>query len=297
MGQFTSVYLMMKIIILLSVLSLCASQNVESSWLRSAMLRHKRPLLRTLIQDDFFDSIDDDPELPTLDFKLNNLASAINLANDLATKLNNELIKAIPLEFLQRTSQNKSPNPIVSGPMAVLGEEESEVKGRQKAKESILARLTASEPKSVSGEGSGEKKLEIQSRENIEFARQTASEPKPINFETRSKSVSGEAEEEMFKIQGRNTHGIALALTKFGPKYSNRGTLILKRFKKLLKNAKTRGAIGVMEILMIAEKIGDLKVDVLVELIEMIVDHHVEIIGMLKEVELGDLLQEMLMEV
>ena len=103
--------------------------------------------------------------------------------------------------------------------MAVLGEEESEVEGRQKAKESILARLTASEPKSVSGEGTGEKKLEIQSRKNIEFARQTASEPKPINFETRSKSVSGEAtgekELEMFEIQGRNTHGIALKLTKF----------------------------------------------------------------------------------
>ena len=41
--------------------------------------------------------------------------------------------------------------------MAVLGEEESEVEGRQKAKESILARLTASEPKSVSEEGTGEK--------------------------------------------------------------------------------------------------------------------------------------------
>merc|ERR1712029_806986 len=249
-----------------SLCALCASQNVESSWLRSAMLRHKRPLLRTLIQDDFFDSIDDDPELPTLDFKLNNLASAINLANDLATKLNNELIKAIPLEFLQRTSQNKSPNPIVSGPMAVLGEEESEVEGRQKAKESILARLTASEPKSVSGEGAGEKKLEIQSRENIEFARQTASEPKPINFETRSKSISGEAtgekELEMFEIQGRN---IALELTKLGPKYSNRGTLISKRFKKVLKNAKTRGAIGVVEILVIVEMIGDLIVDLIVD--------------------------------
>ena len=185
--------------------------------------------------------------------------------------------------------------------MAVLGEEESEVEGRQKAKESILARLTAIEPKLVSGEGTGEKKLEmfeIQSRKNIEFARQTASEPKPINFETRSKSVSGEGtgekELEMFDIQGRN---IALELSKFWPKWDNRVTLISKRFKTVLKNAKTRGAIGVMEILMIAEKIGDLKVDVLVELIEMIVDHHVEIIGMLKEVELGDLLQEMLMEV
>merc|ERR1712029_966937 len=246
MGQFTSVYLMMKILILLSVLSLCTSQNVQSSWLRSAILRHKRPLLRTLIQDDFFDSTDDDPELPTLDFKLDNLASTIDRALDLATEL--------------------------------------------------TERLTASEPKSVSGEGTGEKKLEIQSRKNIEFARQTASEPKPINFETRSKSVSGEAtgekELEMFEIQGRN---IALELSKFWPKWDNRVTLISKRFKKVLKNAKTRGAIGVMEILMIAEKIGDLKVDVLVELIEMIVDHHVEIIGMLKEVELGDLLQEMLM--
>merc|ERR1712029_204685 len=132
-----------------------------------------------------------------------------------------------------KLNKNKSPNPIVSGPMAVLGEEESEVKGRQKAKESILARLTTSEPKSVSGEGTGEKKLEIQSRKNIEFARQTASEPKPINFETRSKSVSGEATGEK-EMQGRNTHGIALALTKFGPKYSNRVTLISKRLKKLL---------------------------------------------------------------
>ena len=180
--------------------------------------------------------------------------------------------------------------------MAVLGEEESEVEGRQKAKESILARLTASEPKSVSEEGTGEKKLEIQSRKNIEFARQTASEPKPINFETRSKSVSGEAtgekELEMFEIQGRNTHGIALELTKLGPKYSNRGTLISKRFKKVLKNAKTRGAIGVVEILVIVEMIVDLIVDV----IEMIVDHHVEIIGRITEVEIGDLLQEMIME-
>merc|ERR1712029_568377 len=272
MGQFTSVYLMMKIIILLSVLSLCASQNVESSWLRSAMLRHKRPLLRTLFQDEFFDSIEEDRELPTLDFKLDNLASTIDRARDLATEL------------------------ATMATMAVLGEEESEVEGRQKAKESILARQTASEPKSVSGEGTEEKKLEIQSRKNIEFARQTASEPKPINFETRSKSVSGEAtgekELEMFEIQGRN---IALELSKFWPKWDNRVTLISKRFKKVLKNAKTRGAIGVMEILVIAEKIGDLKVDVLVELIEMIVDHHVEIIGMLKEVEFGDLLQEMLM--
>merc|ERR1712029_1147107 len=217
MGQFTSVYLMMKILILLSVLSLCTSQNVQSSWLRSAMLRHKRPLLRTLIQDNFFDSIKEDPELPTLDFKLDNLASSIDRVRDLATELTEHL---------------------------------------------------------------------------------TASEPKPINFETRSKSVSGEAtgekELEMSEIQGRN---IALELSKFWPKWDNRVTLISKRFKKVLKNAKTRGAIGVMGILMIAEKIGDLKVDVLVELIEMIVDHHVEIIGMLKEVELGDLLQEMLMEV
>ena len=50
-GQFTSVYLTMKILILLSVLTLCASQNVESSWYfpRSAMLRQRTPLLRTLI--------------------------------------------------------------------------------------------------------------------------------------------------------------------------------------------------------------------------------------------------------
>ena len=40
--------------------------------------------------DDFFDSIDD-PEPPTLDFKLNNLASTIDLAHDLATELKNEL--------------------------------------------------------------------------------------------------------------------------------------------------------------------------------------------------------------
>merc|ERR1712113_189108 len=89
--------------------------------------------------------------------------------------------------------------------MAVLGEEELEVEGRQKAKESILARLTAIEPKLVSGEGTGEKKLEmfeIQSRKNIEFARQTASEPKPINFETRSGEGTGE-KLEMFEIQGR----------------------------------------------------------------------------------------------
>merc|ERR1712029_327265 len=250
MGQFTSVYLMMKILILLSVLSLCTSQNVQSSWLRSAILRHKRPLLRTLIQDDFFDSTEDDPELPTLDFKLDNLASSIDRALDLATEL--------------------------------------------------TERLTTSEPKSVSGEGTGEKKLEIQSRKNIEFARQTASEPKPISFETRSKSVSeeatGEKELEMFEIQGRNTHGIALELTKLGPKYSNRGTLISKRFKKVLKNAKTRGAIGVVEILVIVEMIGDLIVDLIVDVIEIIVDHHVEIIGRITEVEVGDLLQEMIME-
>ena len=164
----------------------------------------------------------------------------------------------------------------------------------------LSERLTASEPKSVSGEGTGEKKLEIQSRKNIEFARQTASEPKPINFETRSKSVSeeatGEKKLEMFEIQGRNTHGIALALTKFGPKYSNRNTLISKRFKKVLKNAKTRGAIGVVEILVIVEMIGDLIVDLIVDVIEMIVEHHVEIIGRITEVEIGDLLQEMIME-
>ena len=41
--------------------------------------------------DDFFDSIDDDPEPPTLDFKLNNLASTIDLVHDLATELKNEL--------------------------------------------------------------------------------------------------------------------------------------------------------------------------------------------------------------
>merc|ERR1712029_174205 len=244
MGQFTSVYLMMKILILLSVLSLCASQNVESSWLRSAISRHKRPLLRTLIQDDFFDSIDDDPEISTELF--NNLASSIDRALDLATEL--------------------------------------------------TERLTTSEPKSVSGEETGEKKFEIQSRKNIEFARQTASEPKPINFETRSGEATGEKELEMFEIQGRNTHGIALALTKLGPKYSNRNTLISKRFKKVLKNAKTRGAIGVVEILVIVEMIGDLIVDLIVDVIEIIVDHHVEIIGRITEVEIGDLLQEMIME-
>ena len=185
--------------------------------------------------------------------------------------------------------------------MAVLGEEAAEVEGRLKAQ----ARQTVSEPEleSVSGEGTGEKKMEmfeIQGRKNIEFARQTASEPKPINFETRSKSVSGEAtgekELEMFEIQGRNTHGIALELTKLGPKYSNRGTLISKRFKKVLKNAKTRGAIGVVEILVIVEMIGDLIVDLIVDVIEMIVDHHVDIIGRITEVEIGDLLQEMIME-
>ena len=112
-----------------------------------------------------------------MDFKLDNLASTIDRARDLATELS-----------------------------TILGEEESEVKGRQKAKESILARLTAIEPKLVSGEGTGEKKLEmfeIQSRKNIEFARQTASEPKPINFETRSGEGTGE-KLEMFEIQGRN---------------------------------------------------------------------------------------------
>ena len=68
----------------------------------------------------------------------------------------------------------------------------------------LTERLTASEPKSVSGEGTGEKKLEIQSRKNIEFARQTASEPKPINFETRSGEETGEKKLEIFEIQGRN---------------------------------------------------------------------------------------------
>merc|ERR1712111_243249 len=62
------------------------------------------------------------------------------------------------------------------------------------------------ELESRSGEGTGEKKLEmfeIQGRKNIEFARQTASEPKPINFETRSGEGTGE-KLEMFEIQGRN---------------------------------------------------------------------------------------------
>ena len=90
--------------------------------------------------------------------------------------------------------------------MAVLGEEEAEVEGRQKAK--FRAEI-ASEPKleSVSGEGTEEKKLEmfeIQGRKNIEFTRQTASEPKPINFETRSGEETGEKKLEMFEIQGRN---------------------------------------------------------------------------------------------
>ena len=88
--------------------------------------------------------------------------------------------------------------------MAVLGEEAAEVEGRLKAQ----ARQTVSEPEleSVSGEGTGEKKMEmfeIQGRKNIEFARQTASEPKPINFETRSGEGTGE-KLEMFEIQGRN---------------------------------------------------------------------------------------------
>merc|ERR1712111_330258 len=107
-----------------------------------------------------------------------------------------------------KLNKNKSPNPAVSGPMAVLGEEEAEVEGRLKAQ----ARQTVSEPEleSVSGEGTGEKKMEmfeIQGRKNIEFARQTASEPKPkakpINFETRSGEGTGE-KLEMFEIQGRN---------------------------------------------------------------------------------------------
>ena len=88
--------------------------------------------------------------------------------------------------------------------MAVLGEEAAEVEGRLKAQ----ARQTVSEPEleSVSGEGTEEKKMEmfeIQGRKNIEFARQTASEPKPINFETRSGEGTGE-KLEMFEIQGRN---------------------------------------------------------------------------------------------
>ena len=88
--------------------------------------------------------------------------------------------------------------------MAVLGEEEAEVEGRLKAQ----ARQTVSEPEleSVSGEGTGEKKMEmfeIQGRKNIEFDRQTASESKPINFETRSGEGTGE-KLEMFEIQGRN---------------------------------------------------------------------------------------------
>merc|ERR1712029_1093467 len=102
-----------------------------------------------------------------------------------------------------KLNKNKSPNPAVSGPMAVLGEEEAEVEGRLKAQ----ARQTVSEPEleSVSGEGTGEKleMFEIQGRKNIEFARQTASEPKPINFETRSGEGTGE-KLEMFEIQGRN---------------------------------------------------------------------------------------------
>ena len=90
--------------------------------------------------------------------------------------------------------------------MAVLGEEESEVEGRQKAK---FRAETASEPKPESryGEGTEEKKLEmfeIQGRKNIEFTRQTASEPKPINFETRSGEETGEKKLEMFEIQVRN---------------------------------------------------------------------------------------------
>merc|ERR1712029_1328770 len=104
-----------------------------------------------------------------------------------------------------KLNKKKSPNPAVSGPMAVLGEEEAEVEGRLKAQ----ARQTVSEPEleSVSGEGTGEKKMEmfeIQGRKNIEFARQTAFEPNPINFETRSGEGTGEKKLEMFEIQGRN---------------------------------------------------------------------------------------------
>merc|ERR1712029_976516 len=101
-----------------------------------------------------------------------------------------------------KLNKNKSPIPTVSGPMAVLGEEGAEVEGRLKAQ-------AVSEPEleSVSGEGTGEKKMEmfeIQGRKNIEFARHTASEPKPINFETRSGEGTGEKKLEMFEIQGRN---------------------------------------------------------------------------------------------
>merc|ERR1712111_218283 len=64
------------------------------------------------------------------------------------------------------------------------------------------------ELESVSGEGTGEKKLEmfeIQGRKNIEFARQTASEPKPINFETRSGKGTGEKKKlETLEMHGRN---------------------------------------------------------------------------------------------
>merc|ERR1712029_434268 len=110
-----------------------------------------------------------------------------------------------------KLNKNRSPNPAVSGPMAVLGEEESEVEGRQKAQfraEPLVERNPANEPEpeSRSGEGTEETKLEmleIQGRKNIEFARQTASEPKPINFETRSGEGTGE-KLEMFEIQGRN---------------------------------------------------------------------------------------------
>merc|ERR1712117_403994 len=82
-----------------------------------------------------------------------------------------------------KLNKKKSPNPAVSGPMAVLGEEEAEVEGRQKAK---FRAETASEPKPESryGEGTEEKKLEmfeIQGRKNIE--RKTASEAKPLEEE------------------------------------------------------------------------------------------------------------------
>merc|ERR1712025_1088695 len=75
-----------------------------------------------------------------------------------------------------KLNKNKSPNPAVSGPMAVLGEEESEVEGRQKAQfraKTLVERNPANEPEpeSRSGEGIGEKKtemFEIQGRKNIE---------------------------------------------------------------------------------------------------------------------------------
>merc|ERR1712029_1216785 len=72
---------------------------------------------------------------------------------------------------------------------AVLGEEESEVEVRQKAQfraETLVERKPANEPEpeSRSGEGTGEKKIEmfeIQGRNNVE--RKTASEAKPLEDE------------------------------------------------------------------------------------------------------------------